>query len=366
MNRSLFVSIVLASDIVLGGVTVLVPVAASAAFTEISASTLKHEGVRYWRKKAGEAKLGSVGQKMTPVGGMNYFQKMQDAPNGIYKLTVDAQTTITSKSANEWGVTASASNVQGGVSHSGEYNGTITAYKMRIDLGNLPGNLRYATNRHISHLDALKHEGNGGRLISAVWILVAGDESKAECYSGDLTVTNGAWNVSTSASGCAASSWTIAPTSIIAYEMAKVDRWNNEEILVRPSCPASYPTYETRSSIATPEDRCKRITYDYVGVECQLGLLDNADNWYVSARDGRDTCKSTKGKPDKEVKCSRSGYDYVVQAGKDTCRKGAESYSVPSCPNGYEYDKKSTSNGGVDQCKLRGIESLKPDSQDGF
>ena len=30
----------------------LVPAAASAAFTEVTPSTLKYEGVRYWRKKA--------------------------------------------------------------------------------------------------------------------------------------------------------------------------------------------------------------------------------------------------------------------------------------------------------------------------
>lgn len=366
MNSSQSISILLASGIALGGATLLVPAVASAAFTEITPSTLKFEGVRYWRKKAGEAKLGAVGQKMTPLAGMNYFQKIQDAPNGIYKVTVDAQTTITSTNAHEWGVSASASNVKGGVSGSGEYNGTITAYKMRIDLGNLPGNLRYETNRHTGQLNALKHEGAGGRLVSAVWILVAGAENKAECYSGDLSVSYGAVSVSTSASGCASSTWTIAPSSVIAYEMVKVDKWDDAELTARPSCPANYPTYESRSSIVTPEDRCKKITYDYVGVECKLGVFDVADNWYVDARNTRDVCKSTKGKSDKSVQCSKSSYDYVVQAGKDTCKKAEESYADPFCPSGYDYDKKSSSNGGVDQCELRGIESLKPDSQDGF
>lgn len=366
MKRPIFVSMLLAGGFALGGVTFLAPTVASAGFTEVTPSTLKHEGVRYWRKKASEAKLGSVGQKMTPAAGKNYFQKEQDAPDGIYKVTIDGRTTISSASANSWGVSAGASNVQGGVSHSGEYKGTITAYKMRIDLGNRPGDLRYETNRHIGHLNALKNEGNGGRLISAVWILIAGDESKSECYSGDLTVTNGVWKVSTTASGCSSNSWTIEPGSIIAYEMVKVDKWNNEELTVRPSCPESHPIYDTRSSALTPEDRCKKITYDYVGVECKLLITDIADNWYVSSKDGRDVCKSKKGKPDKEVKCSKSGYDYVVQNGRDTCKKAEESFTEPYCPAGYDYDKKSSDNDGVDQCELRGIESLKPDSQDGF
>ncbi|MEZ4454232.1 MAG: hypothetical protein R3B09_32560 [Nannocystaceae bacterium] len=367
MQRPFLVSMLLAGGLALGGVTFFAPATASAGgFTKVTPSTLKFEGIRYWRKKASEAKLGSVGEKMTPAAGKNYFQKKQDAPDGIFGVTIDARTTISSQNANEWGVSAGVSNVQGGVKHSGNYSGTITAYKMHIDLGNRQGNLRYETNRHIKHLNALKDEGNGGRLISAVWVLIAGDENKSECYSGDLTVTNGVWKVSTSASGCSSNSWTIEPGSIIAYEMVKVDKWNNEEITSKPTCPDNYPTYETRSSLTTPMDRCKKITYDYVAVECKLLITDKAENWYVASRDGRDVCKSRKGKDDKEVKCSKSSYDYVVQSGKDTCRKAEESYADPVCPSGYDYDKKSTSNNGVDQCELRGIESLKPDSQDGF
>jgi len=367
MKRPLLVSILLSGGIALGGgVTLLAPAEASAGFTKVSPSTLKYEGIRYWRKKANEAKLGSVGQKMTPLAGKNYFQKKQDAPNGIYEVSIDARTTITSKNANSWGVSAGASNVSGGVSHSGSYNGTLTAYKMRIDLGNSRGDLRYETNRNNRHLNALKDEGNGGRIVSAVWILVAGNENKSECYSGDLAVTNGVWKVSTTASGCSSNSWTIEPGSIIAYEMVKVTKWDNQELSERPSCPSGYPSYESRSSPATPMDRCKKVTYEKVGVECKLLVTDKKKNWYVSAKSGRDVCKSKKGKPNKSVKCSKSGYDYVSQSGKDTCRKAKESYKDPTCPAGYDYDKKSTGNGGVDQCYLRGVSSFDPDSQDGF
>lgn len=368
MNRQSFVSILLAGSIALGAAAFIVPEAASAAeFTAVTPSTLKHNNFRYWRKKAEDAMLGSVGRKMTLAFSKNYFQRMQPAPPGIYKVTAGSRTTITSEKAKEWGVSAGISNVQGGVSHSSNYKGTITAYKMSIDLGNRKGDLRYETNRNHGHLQALKDEGDRGRLISAVWILVAGEEDKSECYSGDLMVNgDDEWKVSINASGCSSSSWTVAPGSIIAYEMVKVDKWNNEEITSKPKCPDSHPTYETRSSMVTPKDRCKKVTYNHVGVECKLAITDKADNWYVAAKDGRDVCKSKKGKPNKEVKCSKSGYDYVVQAGRDTCRKAEESYRDPDCPPGYDYDNKSTGNGGVDQCKLRGIAHLKTDNVEGF
>lgn len=343
----------------------LTPTEAEASFTKVSASTLKHEGVRYWRKKASDAELGSVGRKMSPAAGKNYFQKIQDAPNGIYKVTASDPVTFTSNKASEWGMTAQGGNVQGGVSGSGSYNGTVTAYKLSITLGNKKGNLRYETNRHNKHLNAVKAEGNKARLVSSVWILVRGEESNTACYSGDLTVSGGGWSVSPSASGCSDNSWTVEAGSIIAYEMVKVDKWDNEELTQRPTCPAGY-SLQTRSSSVTPMDQCVKTEYETTGIECKLLATDKSKNWYVKSRAGRDTCKSRKGKKDKGVKCKKSGYDYRAQSGRDECRKPVEKKRDPSCPAGYDYDKKSTSNSGKDMCELRGIRSLKPDSQDGF
>jgi len=349
---------------VLGVLTPVLP--AEAAFTQISASTLKFEGVRYWRKKASEAKLGAVGQKMTPMAGKNYFQKVQDAPNGIYEVSIDARTTITTEEAHEWGVTAAYSNVSGSAGGSGSYSGTLTAYKMRIDLGNSDGDMRYETNRHTSHLAAVKGEGDRARLVSAVWVLVQGSESKAECYSGELKVSNGTMSVGVSGSGCSNSAWTIEPGAIIAYEMVKVDQWNDKEITSKPTCGAAFPAYESRNSPITPKDRCKKTTYDTATTQCKLAITDNRDNWFVESKSGRDTCKSRKGKPDKDVECGQGGFDYVAQSGRDTCRKPEYTYADPVCPSGYTYEATSTSNGGVDRCNLRGVQSLEPDSQDGF
>jgi len=366
MKTQITLSLLLAGGASLGLLALPSPAVAGGGFTKVTSGTLKVDGTRYWRKKANEAKLGAVGQKMTPAVGANFFQHKQDAPNGIYEVHTSQPITITSKQANSWGVSGGASNVQGGASGSSSYKGKITAYKMKIDLGNARGDIRYETNRHTKHLQALKDEGNGGRMISAVWIMVNGKESKEGCYSGELTVSNGAWTVNTTASGCASSSYTIPPGSILAYEMSKVRQWDNEELTEKPKCPSGYSKYDTRSSPATPKDRCEKVSYVNTSVVCKLAVTDKAKNWYVSARSGKDVCKSKKGKPNKSVKCSKSGYSYVSQSGKDTCRKASSSFKDPYCPKYYVYDKNSTGNGGVDQCHLRGIADMKFDSNSGF
>lgn len=343
---------------------------AQAAFTKVTPSTLKFEGVKYWRKKANEARLGSVGRKMTPAAGKNYFQKVQNAPDGLYKVSVGARTTITTDQAREWGMTAQTGNAAVGsgfsASGTGNYRGTLTAYKMVIDLGDRPGNLRYETNRATQHLAALEAEGKRGRMISAVWVLVRGEESKSECYSGDLVVSGANWSVNPSASGCTDSSWTIEPGSVVAYEMVKVKKWDVQDSLTkRPTCPAGY-SLRTRNSAVTPQDQCVKTTYKTAAVECKLLATDQAKNWYVKSKSGRDVCASRKGKRDKAVKCSKSGYDYVAQNGRDTCRKPTETTRTPTCSNGYDYRKKSSDNAGRDICELTGIDALKPDSQDGF
>jgi hypothetical protein len=199
-----------------------------------------------------------------------------------------------------------------------------------------------------------------------VWILIASSETKSECFSGELTVTGSAWSVKPSASQCSESTYTVKPGSIIAYEMSKVSRWNKHEYTQSARCPSGYSGYEVRKSPLHPHDRCKRTSYSHVGIKCALRFGDKASNWYVSSRSGRDTCKSRKGKKDRGVKCSKSGYSYVSQPGRDTCRKANVTYNEAVCSRGWDYDKKSTGNGGRDQCHLKGVEQFKMDQYNGF
>lgn len=348
------------------------PQAAEAGtFTEIRPATLKYNGVKYWRKKANDAKLGSVGKKMTPAAGKNYFQHLQNAPNGLFKVKVGDWVSISTSKKSEFGVSAAAGNgaVKGkaGGKRSGQYNGSITAFKLKIDLGNSKGALRYEANRNHKYLTAIKEQGNKARMVTAVWILVSGDESQAECLSGNLGVsdTTGTVSVSTEASSCTSSSWVMPPGSIIAYEMTKVTKWDKDELTKKPDC-KSGAKYDVRTSPLHPKDRCETTKTLTSGVKCKLLVTDKKKNWYVKAKSGKDTCKSKKGKKDKGVKCVKSGYSYKTKSGKDECTKSEPSYVDPTCPAGYDYDKKSTGNKGVDVCKLKGIEDLKPDSMDGF
>ena len=199
-----------------------------------------------------------------------------------------------------------------------------------------------------------------------MWILVRGKENKSSCYSGDLSVdAHGKASVKVSGKGCTKSTWTIPSGAIIAYEMVKADKWDNKEIVKDVTCPSKYPKLDVRNSPVHPMDRCVKTTFETTGVECKLAVTDKSKNWYVSSKDGKDVCKSKKGKPNKSVKCKKSGYDYKVQKGRDECTKPKESYKDPTCPAGYDYDKK-TSGGGKDKCNLRGISHLKVDGMEGW
>ena len=317
-------------------------------------------------KKANEALLGSVGEKKKPAGSKNYFQKIQDAPKNLYDVTVSGHVTIETESANEWGMSASSGNVAGEGGGSGNYKGKVTAYKVSIDLGNKKGDLRYETNRRLSHLNALEALGNKGRMISAVWFLVKGKEDKSSCYSGKLDVSGATFKIGVNAAGCKSSSYTIPAGSIIAYEMVKVSKWSKDELTHTPRCPTGYGQYDVRSSSLNPKDRCEKKSEKDTGVRCKLGKLDKRKNWEVSSRKKRDTCKSKKGKKDKEVECVNKKDRYVVQEGKDKCVEETLSYKDPTCDAGYDYDKKSTGNKGKDVCQRKGITKLKVDSQNGF
>ncbi len=343
----------------------LLPGAAQAGggVSNVTSSTIKIDGVRYWRKKANEAFLGGVGEKKAPAVGSNYFQLVQPAPKGIYKVHTGSPVTIAKNTTHDWNVTAGRSNVTVGAGSNGDKAKNYTLYKMRIDLGNRKGDLRFETNRAIKQLNALKAEGNTGRMISAVWILIEGSESSASCYSGDLDVNAAGWTIDTTAQGCRETSYAVSPGSIVAYEMVKVDEWEKAELTDKPTCPAG-TQYEIRSSALHPQDRCVKTKVSDRGVRCKLAVTDDRSNWYVKERAGRDTCKSRKGKPDKDVECVHGSDKYVAQSGKDKCEETTETYSDPSCPAGYDYDARTGND--KDVCKLEGIESFDVDANAGF
>ena len=102
------------TDLAGAGLLCVPSVAHAGKFAKVNSATMKYEGVRYFRTRASEARLGSLGVKKTPVGAENYFLHQQDAPNGIYKVHVGAAVTISNQEYHEYeanfGVRAGASN----------------------------------------------------------------------------------------------------------------------------------------------------------------------------------------------------------------------------------------------------------------
>jgi len=333
---------------------------AEAKFNKVSPSVLKVEGVRYWRAKASEAQLGSIGEKRTPVVGKNRYQKIQSPKNANFKVTVDGVINISSEDAKKFDLEVSRGKKKqsGSVSSSSSYKGNLKAYKMRLELGNAKGGLRYEMNRNHSYLKAFEELGNKGRIISAVWILVDSDETHSSCFEGEIQVKAKKMTVKAGGSSCNTTSWTIAPGSIVAYEMVKANRWNKKEIASSPKCPRGY-WYDAKRG----KDRCVKKQTVTTGVKCKLGLGRKRANWKIVSKNGRDVCMhKTQQKKPKAVTCDKSGYSYVAQKGRDKCRKVLTSYKKPSCKSGFRLFKNSRK----DTCNMKGIKHLKVDTQDGF
>ena len=101
-----------------------------------------------------------------------------------------------------------------------------------------------------------------------------------------------------------------------------------------PSCNAGW-TYQIRNPLN--KDRCSLKGIASAGLLCKLLVTDKKSNWTgPHARQGKDFCKSTKGKKNKSVKCP-VGYRHTIRTGGDTCTKSKTRYSQPVCPQGFNY-----------------------------
>ena len=234
-------------SIVRGGVAALaalshVALPALAADTKVSSSAFSYSGFRYYRGKAENVKLGSYGEKKTPVGQINYLAVQNNITNdNLAKASVQ----IAGPFSIDWSkfsktdVEASGSTkyVKAGGTASFSYETAKTANLKLVKFYLNEGSLKTLLNNYASGArNFLSGTGSDGRVVSEVWVVmeatIASQVVANGSVSGNATVNGINVDVKAGGSVTTAYSITLPPDTSFAYLLHKVKSWNSGKTLI--------------------------------------------------------------------------------------------------------------------------------------
>lgn len=217
------------------------PRLAAADDVEIEASYFKYGGTKYFRRDAPVVKLGSYGQKKTPLLAINYLA-VEDTI-ATEKLAAHAEVSKSGPVIIDWkkySKTDVSANfgfkyftMGAKTALTGDYE-TFKSAKLKLVMFSIAeGPMKKAINGSDAVLNYLKKEGSDGRVVTRVWVVV--DAKLATHLENSTTVTlsgkaGGAIEITAklSASSSTSESHTIIlPKGMVfAYLLSKVKDWN--------------------------------------------------------------------------------------------------------------------------------------------
>jgi hypothetical protein len=202
----------------------------------ITRSAFVFGGKRYFRVGSEDLELVSFGQKKTPLTQANYLAKEGTVSTGnLSRVKVD----ISGPFTIEWSKYGS-SDVNAGISYlklvggKGAFNHNVAKNAhlklVKFGLGETP--LKNLLNKHANAArSALDEEGNDGRIVSAVWVVMeaelASQVSSAGSVNVSVPIANSGFVVDLGGGGSSTSNSkvTIPPGTTFAYLLHKVKQW---------------------------------------------------------------------------------------------------------------------------------------------
>jgi hypothetical protein len=210
---------------------------ASAEDVKITDSKFVFNGFAYFRKKSETIDLASFGEKKTPVTEINYLSKEANvARDHLGKVAV----AFSGPYAIDWSH-YSDTDLAIGISYLTAAGGTAEFNRRATDSANLKlvkiaidgeGPLKKLLNDYATAArNYLKDEGNDGRVVGAVWVVMeatlASTVTKCGKVTGKGTTADGIRiSVDTKACSGAKSTVELPPKTTFAYELWKVKDWN--------------------------------------------------------------------------------------------------------------------------------------------
>lgn len=202
----------------------------------ITKSAFVYGGKRYFRAGSEDLELVSFGQKKTPLTQANYLAKEGTvSTSNLSQVKVDVAGPFTI----DWSKYGS-SDVNAGISYlklvggKGAFNHNVakSAHLQLVKFGLGEAQLKALLNHHANVArHALDEEGNDGRIVSAVWVVMeaelASQVSSAGSVNVSVPIANSGFVVDLGGGGSSTSTSnvTIPPGTTFAYLLHKVKKW---------------------------------------------------------------------------------------------------------------------------------------------
>lgn len=197
------------------------------------------DGLKYFRKAAPELRIGSFGEKKSPIASANYLQLAGNVKSK-YLVTVEAQKTGTVTvdwDSTSWAdVTAEAPlqvfGLNGKLDIGLSYDKTRSAKCKLFYVYWSTNQVATLLNKYADiTLNYLADEGSDGRIVNGVWTVVSAELGEQFDSVASLSASEDDSQLKVTASGgkYGTQSIILAPGTTFAYRLAKVTNWSSSK-----------------------------------------------------------------------------------------------------------------------------------------
>lgn len=225
--------LVMAAAFVGAGLMVTTSTASAQSTVKISKKMMKYSGIKYFRNKAENVKIGAYGQKKNgrylavenelPRRALKGIVKVSGPYNVDWKKTSKGDANLSVRYMKKGGGTAS-------MKWSRAHSAKLKLVKFYIH----EGPLKKAINGNKAALNAMKDEGRKARVVSEVWVAMEGKLASdvSTCGGGSIDAKAKGFDVKLGVNGCGGSKSTISipMNTSFAYLLHKPKKWNKKRM----------------------------------------------------------------------------------------------------------------------------------------
>ncbi|MEM7126607.1 MAG: hypothetical protein AAF702_09795 [Chloroflexota bacterium] len=203
------------------------------ANVKVAENHLTYGGVAYFRANAEEIRIGSIGEKRTPITKQNYLEVKDQIPapkiDKVRSTIVEINQKSISKSALEAGIFAIIQGIPVRLNGSNARK-KLESYELKLVKFSVPINqMITAVNNSPKRLNKLVDYGKDARIVHQVFVVLEAEIAQKFHNETDVKLAIGAHGLEGQVTGSGSTSRTtkvrLEPGTCFAYLLAKID-WN--------------------------------------------------------------------------------------------------------------------------------------------